>query len=78
MSQGSYGSDADRHRQQAEATEVHAKHPAKHAHSGSGAGKPADAEATWFIRHRTPLAAVVLTVIAIIFFTVTVIAPIRF
>ena len=70
MSQGNYGTDAEQHRQQAAATEVHAKHHPKHRHSGSGDGRPADAEATFFIRHRTRLAAIAMTVIAIIFFSV--------
>jgi len=70
MSQGNYGTDAEQHRQQAAATEVHAKHHhEKHKHSGSGSDAT-DPEATFFTRHRTPLAAAVLIVVAIIFFTV--------
>ncbi len=69
MSQSDYGTDAERHRAAAAATEKHAKH----AHHGKHhADHSADAfehdEATFFTRHRSKLAAGVMIVVATIFF----------
>ena len=73
MSGPEFGSDAERHRAAAAATEVHAKH---HTHHGQRHGDhSADAyqhlehdEATFFTRHRSKLAAAVMVVVATIFF----------
>jgi hypothetical protein len=72
--------DAERHRQAAEATERHSKqhHEPKHDSSGGSAygtsvhhtgDSQEDNEASFFIRHRSKLAAGVLVVLAVIFFT---------
>lgn len=69
MSQSGFGTDAERHRAAAAATETHAKH--QH-HTKHHADRSADAfehdEATFFTRHRSKLAAGVMIVVATIFF----------
>jgi hypothetical protein len=70
MSQSDFGTDAERHRAAAAATEPHAR---KSSHHGkSHADHSADAfeheEATFFARHRSKLAAGVMIVVATIFF----------
>ncbi len=70
MSQSDFGTDAERHRAAAAATE---KHHRKHAHHGQRHGDhSADAfeqnEATFFTRHRSKLAAGVMIVVVTIFF----------
>jgi hypothetical protein len=72
--------DAERHRQAAEATEVHSKkhHEPKHDSSGGsaygasvshGGDQLEQNEASFFVRHRSKLAAGFLVVLAVIFFT---------
>ncbi len=77
MSQSDFGTDAERHRAAAAATETHKKHP---HHSKHHADHTADTfeqnEATFFTRHRSKLAAGVMIVVATIFF-VTVAGVIR-
>jgi hypothetical protein len=69
MSQSDFGTDAERHRAAAAATETHAKHP---HHATHHADHSADAferdEATFLTRHRSKLAAGVMIVVATIFF----------
>ena len=70
MSQPDYGTDAERHRAAAAATETHSKH---HSHHGERhADQSADAfeheEATFLTRHRSKLAAVVMIIVATAFF----------
>jgi hypothetical protein len=69
---------AEAHRQAAAATEHHAKsehHHPEHKSSGGGAydtatGHGADAsESSFFVRHRSKLAAGLMIVLALIFFT---------
>ena len=80
MSKPDTMSDAERHRQAAEATERHSKqhHEPKHDSSGGSAygasvsnrdDRLEHNEATFFVRHRSKLAASFLIVLAIIFFT---------
>lgn len=71
--------DAERHRQAAEATERHSKHHHEPKHDSSGGSAygasvhsgdvQEDNEASFFIRHRSKLAAGFLIVLSIIFFT---------
>ena len=78
MSHPAPDDEAERHRQAAAATEQHHKHPHHHPHhdpsggdaygKSSGSGQEYN-EATFFIRHRGKLAAGVMVVVAIIFFT---------
>jgi hypothetical protein len=73
MSQDSFGSDAERHRQQAAATERHAAH----SHSNKSASHASvdsqeQAESTFFVRHRNKLGAAFLAILAVIFFTVVI------
>jgi hypothetical protein len=70
MSQSDFGTDAERHRAAAAATETHTK---KSSHQGQHhADHSADAvehdEATFFTRHRSKLAAGVMIVVITIFF----------
>jgi hypothetical protein len=69
MSQSDYGTDAERHRAAAAATEKHTKHAhhAKH-HADHSADAFEHDEATFFTRHRSKLAAGVMIVVATIFF----------
>ena len=76
MSHPAPDDEAARHRQAAAATEHHAKaahHHPDHKSSGGGAyDKPtahSDSESTFFVRHRGKLAAGVMVVAIIIFFT---------
>jgi hypothetical protein len=80
MSKPDTMTDAERHRQAAEATERHGKqhHEPKHDSSGGSAygasvhhsgDRLEDSEASYFVRHRSALAAGVLIVLSIIFFT---------
>ena len=68
--------EAERHRQAAAATERHHQpehHHPHHASSGGGAyDRPSagsDSESTFFVRHRSKLAAGLMVVLAVIFFT---------
>jgi hypothetical protein len=69
MSQSDFGTDAERHRAAAAATETHAKHT---HHSKRHPDHSADAfehdEATFLTRHRSKLAGAVRIVVATIFF----------
>jgi hypothetical protein len=77
MSQPDFGTDAERHRAAAAATESHSKHA---HHPEHPADRTADAfehdEASFFTRHRSKLAAAVMIVVATIFF-VTVAGVVR-
>ncbi len=79
MSKPDAMSDAERHRQAAEATERHSKqhHEPKHDSSGGSAygasvsnrdDRLEHNEATFFVRHRSKLAAGLLIVLATMFF----------
>lgn len=69
MSESDFGSDAERHRAAAAATETH---HTKRAHGQRHGDHSADAfeqsETTFFTRHRSKLAAGVMIVVATIFF----------
>jgi hypothetical protein len=69
MSQSDFGTDAERHRAAAAATETHAKHPhpGKH-HADHSADAFEHDEATFLTRHRSKLAAVVMIIVATAFF----------
>ena len=79
MSHPGNDDEAERHRQAAAATEHHdtrSHHRAEHKSSGGGAydkstaGRGQEAnEATFFVRHRSKMAAGLMVVAAVIFFT---------
>ena len=78
MSHPSSDEEAERHREAAATTEQHHKQPHHHPHHDPSGGGAYDKsvgsgqeynEATFFIRHRGKLAAGVMVVVAIIFFT---------
>jgi hypothetical protein len=81
MSHPSSDEEAERHREAAAATEQHHEQPHHHPHHDPSGGGAYDKsvgsgqeynEATFFIRHRGKLAAGVMVVVAIIFFTVVI------
>jgi hypothetical protein len=70
MSQSDFGTDAERHRAAAAATEQHSKHRTHHEqhHADHSADAFEHDETTFLTRHRSKLAAGVMIVIITIFF----------
>jgi hypothetical protein len=68
MSQSDFGTDAERHRAAAAATEKHSKHTHAKRHADHSADAYEHDEATFFTRHRSKLAAGIMIVVVTIFF----------